>query len=30
VIRSLSELKQGDRVTLPSPVSVVRRFPKLK
>ena len=30
VIRSLSELKQGDRVTLPSPVTVIRRFPKLK
>jgi len=29
VIRSLSELKQGDRVTLPSPVTVIRRFPKL-
>ncbi|HSQ17935.1 MAG TPA: glycine cleavage system aminomethyltransferase GcvT [Anaerolineales bacterium] len=30
VIRSLSELKQGDRVTLPSPVTVIRRFPKQK
>jgi len=30
VIRSLSELKLGDRVTLPSPVTVIRRFPKLK
>jgi glycine hydroxymethyltransferase len=29
VIRSLSELKQGDRLTLPSPVTVIRRFPKL-
>jgi glycine hydroxymethyltransferase len=30
VIRSLSELKLGDRVTLPSPVTVIRRFPKPK